>query len=57
MSGDERPITVELSYDEAYEILNRCLLAEGEDNHLFRAALLKLARAIESNQDQDSIVA
>lgn len=48
---------VELSYDEAYEILNRCLLAQGEDTNLFRDALRKLAWAIEKTHAEDTTAA
>lgn len=53
MTGEERPVQVQLSYDEAYEILNRCLLAQGEDTKLFRDALRKLAWAIEKTHAED----
>ena len=53
MTGGEHQVQVQLSYDEAYEILNRCLLAQGEDTKLFRDALRKLAWAIEHSHTED----
>lgn len=57
MSGENKHVRVDLSYDEAYEILNRCLLATGEDTKLFRDALRKLAWAIEKTHAEDTQVA
>lgn len=57
MNGENHNVRVELSYEEAYEILNRCLLAHGDDTKLFRDALRKLAWAIEKTHDENIHVA
>ncbi|MDI9639386.1 hypothetical protein QPK87_19235 [Kamptonema cortianum] len=43
-------VVVTLTYDEACELLTRCLESQGEDTAVFRDALQRLARAIEPNQ-------
>jgi hypothetical protein len=48
MPSDEFEVQVELTRDEAYEILMRCLQSDEADTPLFKAALKKLARAIEA---------
>lgn len=47
MREEERAVKVEFLYDEAYEILSRCLYSSQADTPLFRDALRKLAWAIE----------
>lgn len=53
MKNLEREVVVELSYDEAYEILNRCLQSSDDDTPLFRDALRRLAWAIEKGRLDD----
>ena len=51
--GMERPeelVHVLLSKDEAYELLTRCIQSEEEDTAVFRNALRRLARAIETKE-------
>lgn len=48
MAQEERLVIVQLSKDEAYEILTRCLRSDDQDTPLFRSALRRFARAIES---------
>ncbi|MBL8069240.1 MAG: hypothetical protein JNM28_12390 [Armatimonadetes bacterium] len=53
MRDEERPVVVNLSIDEAYEILNRCLGSAGDDTPLFRDALRRFAWAIERSNQVD----
>lgn len=53
MKDEERPVVVNLSTDEAYEILNRCLSSAGDDTPLFRDALRRFAWAIERSSQAD----
>lgn len=56
MSAHNPNVSVELTVDEAHEILTRCLLASGEDTKCFRDALRKLAFAIErASADEISV--
>ncbi len=57
MSAHGHNVQVELTYDEAHEILTRCLLASGEDTACFRDALRKLAWAIERAHIEEPSVA
>lgn len=51
MEGADCLVNVELTRDEAYEILSRCLQSIERDNPTFHTAIRKLARAIESEGD------
>ncbi len=48
MAKQQPRVLIELDREEAYEILMRCLESEQADTPLFRSAMQKLARAIES---------
>ena len=43
----ERPIKVELTKEEAWEILTRCMTSAERDNQVFSSALVKFAKALE----------
>ena len=42
-------VKVELTHEEAYEILMRCLQSAEQDTPVFHSAIRRLARAIESD--------
>ena len=50
MEVTDSVVKVELSHDEAYEILMRCLQSIEQDTPTFHSAIQKLARAIESGR-------
>lgn len=45
MQGEEKPVCLWLTPEEADEILSRCLQSEENDTPAFRSALLQLAKA------------
>ncbi len=49
MDGRTRTVKVELTADEAYEILMRCLQSAEKDTPVFHSAIQRLARAIEAD--------
>lgn len=49
MDGSTRTVKVELTTEEAYEILMRCLQSAEKDTPVFHAAIQRLARAIEAD--------
>jgi hypothetical protein len=57
MDRSNEVVYVLLSREEAYEILMRCLQSEEEDTPVFRNALRRLARAIESKDRGISLAA
>lgn len=57
MKEMETNVSLELSHDEACEILNRCLLAVGDDTPMFRDVMRRLARAIEQAERDLEFVA
>lgn len=54
MEDRDRIVVVTLSYEQAYEILNRCLASSREDTPVFRDALRRLAWAIEHDEAQQA---
>ncbi|MBX3114651.1 MAG: hypothetical protein KF836_08810 [Fimbriimonadaceae bacterium] len=48
MNDEERSVVINLTYEEAGEILARCLASNMDDTPTFRAALMRLAWAIEA---------
>ncbi|HXH62416.1 MAG TPA: hypothetical protein VNI20_13800 [Fimbriimonadaceae bacterium] len=48
MDGETRNVRVELTHEEAYEILMRCLQSAEKDTPVFHSAIARLARAIEA---------
>jgi hypothetical protein len=46
-----RTVRVELTHDEAYEILMRCLQSAERDTPVFHTAIQRLARAIEAQHE------
>jgi len=57
MDRSNEVVYVLLSREEAYELLMRCLQSEEEDTPVFRNALRRLARAIESKDRGISLAA
>jgi len=53
VNDEERSVVINLSYDEASEILARCLASNIDDTPAFRAALMRLAWAIEAYEPHD----
>lgn len=51
MKGLNSTVTVELTQDEAHEVLMRCLQSIEKDTAEFHSAIKKLARAIDSGHD------
>lgn len=51
MKGLNSTVTVELTQDEAHEVLMRCLQSIEKDTAEFHSAIKKLARAIDSEHD------
>lgn len=51
MEGFDKTVKVELSHEEAYEVLMRCLQSIEQDTPTFHSAIQKLARAIEAGRD------
>ena len=49
MDGSTRTVKVELTAEEAYEILMRCLQSAEKDTPVFHSAIQRLARAIEAD--------
>lgn len=48
MERPTRTVRVELTHEEAYEILMRCLQSAEQDTPTFHSAIQRLARAIEA---------
>ncbi|MCB8932305.1 MAG: hypothetical protein M9921_08575 [Fimbriimonadaceae bacterium] len=51
MDSRNEMIRLDLSRDEAWELLSRCMRSEEPDDDSFRMALEKLARALRSAGD------
>jgi hypothetical protein len=51
MERTTRTVRIELTHDEAYEILMRCLQSPEQDTPIFHAAIQRLARAIEAQHE------
>ncbi|MEX2243923.1 MAG: hypothetical protein WD716_08770 [Fimbriimonadaceae bacterium] len=54
MERQTRTVKVELTHDEAHEILMRCLQSPEKDTPVFHSAIQRLARAIEAHHEPDS---
>ena len=46
MDGDQRRVLIDMSHEEAFEILMRCLESAEQDTPVFRTAIRILASAI-----------
>lgn len=55
MNDEERSVVIQLTYDEASEILARCLASNMDDTPAFRAALMRLAWAIEAYDHHEKV--
>jgi hypothetical protein len=51
MERQARMVQVELTHEEAYEILMRCLQSAEQDTPTFHSAIQRLARAIEAHHE------
>lgn len=47
MEGATRRVSIEMTEDEAWEVLLRCALSPEMDNQAINSAILKLAKAVE----------
>lgn len=46
----EREIVLRLSFDEAFELIDRCVASQGLDTDALRSALIKLTNAVRESE-------